>query len=133
MRQNDPVVGQILHFGLFPLEKINERGAKKVGNQTSPYLLFKIQDDLVSYRKCCHLVWDEKRLWLGSGGLKCENSVPKFEQESHPDHWGGPIDPKLCGPSSCVHQTWSASIKSYFSTFAPSTPSGIIRYGLYAV
>jgi len=73
------------------------------------------------------LFWDETRLWLGSGGLKCENSVPKFERKSHPDHWGGPIDPKLCGPSSYVHQTWSASKKSHFRTFAPSTPSDIIR------
>jgi len=32
---------------------------------------------------------------LGSGGLKCENSVPKFERESNPDHWGGPIDPNF--------------------------------------
>jgi len=69
------------------------------------------------------LFWDEKRLWLGSGGLKCDNSVPKFEQESHPDHWGGPIDPKLCGPSSYVYQTWSASKKSRFRAFALSTPS----------
>ena len=72
------------------------------------------------------LFWDEKGFWLGSGGLKCENSVPKFERESHPDHWGGPIDPKLCEPSSYVHQTWSASKKSHFRTFAPSTPSGIL-------
>jgi hypothetical protein len=47
MGQNDPVVGQILHFGPFPSEKINKRGAKKVGNQSSPNLLFKTQDDLV--------------------------------------------------------------------------------------
>jgi len=78
------------------------------------------------------LFWDEKRLWLGSGGLKCENSVPKFEREFHPDHWGGPIDPKLCGPSSYVHQTWSASKKSHFRTFAPSTPSGKIRISTHA-
>jgi hypothetical protein len=70
------------------------------------------------------VLWDEKRLWLGSGGLKCENAVPKFEREFHPDHWGGPIDPKLCGPSSYVHQTWSAFKKSHFRTFAPSTPFG---------
>ena len=48
----------------------------------------------------------------------------KFERESHPDHWSGLIDPKLCGPSSYVHQTWSASKKSHFRTFALSTPSG---------
>ena len=92
-------------------------------NQPSPNLLFKTQDDLVSSRSVAILFWDEKRLWLGSGGLNCENSVPKFEQESHPDHWGGPIDPKLCGPFSYVHQTWSASKKSHFRTFAPLTPS----------
>jgi len=73
------------------------------------------------------LCWDENRLWLGSGGLKCENPVLKFERKSHPDHWGGPIDPKLCGPSIYVHQTWSASKKSHFRTFAPSTPSGVFH------
>ena len=50
------------------------------------------------------MFWDENRLWLGSAGLKCENSVPKFERESHSSHWGSPIDPKLCKPSSYVHQ-----------------------------
>jgi hypothetical protein len=34
--------------GPFPLKQISKRGAKKVENQTSPILLFKIQDDLVS-------------------------------------------------------------------------------------
>jgi len=45
---NDLVVGQILHFGPFPLQKIDKRGAKKVENQPSPNILFKTQDDLVS-------------------------------------------------------------------------------------
>jgi len=48
MGQNDPVDGQILNFGPFPLEKINKRGAKKVENQASPNLLFETQDNLVS-------------------------------------------------------------------------------------
>jgi hypothetical protein len=48
MGQNDPVVGQILHFGPFPLKKFNMRGAKKVENQPSPNLLFETQDGLVS-------------------------------------------------------------------------------------
>jgi hypothetical protein len=47
MGQNDPVVGKILHFGPFPFEKINKRGAKKVENQPSPNLLFKTQGDMV--------------------------------------------------------------------------------------
>jgi uncharacterized protein YdgA (DUF945 family) len=55
MGQNEPVVDQILH-GPFPLKKINTRGAQKVDNQPSPNLLFKTQDDLVSQRRCCHLV-----------------------------------------------------------------------------
>jgi len=49
------------------------------------------------------LFWDERRLWLGSGGLKCENSVPKFERK--PTQTTGVVrltpnfvDPKLCGP-----------------------------------
>ena len=48
MGQNDLVVGQILHFGPFPFEKINKMGAKEVENQASPNLLFKTQDGLVS-------------------------------------------------------------------------------------
>jgi hypothetical protein len=48
MGQNDPVVGQILHFGPFPLKKNNKRGAKKVENQPSSNLLFRTLDDLVS-------------------------------------------------------------------------------------
>ena len=39
MGQSDPVVGQILHFGPFPFEKINKRGAKKVENQHQIYFL----------------------------------------------------------------------------------------------
>jgi hypothetical protein len=48
MGQNDSVVGQILHFGPFSLEKISERGAKKVEYQPSPNTLFKTQDYMVS-------------------------------------------------------------------------------------
>ena len=48
MGQNNPVIGQILHFGPFPLKKIYKRGAKKVENQASPNLLFITQDDLIS-------------------------------------------------------------------------------------
>ena len=94
-----------LHFGPFPLEKINKRGAKKVENQPPPNIHLKPR--MIWYHKgnVAILLWDEKRLCLGSGGLKCESSVPKFERESHPDHWGGPIDPKLCGTYSYVYQT----------------------------
>jgi hypothetical protein len=65
MGQNDPVVGQILHFGPFHFEKINIRGAKKVENQPSPILSSKTQDELVSYRKCCHLVLGYKEALVG--------------------------------------------------------------------
>ena len=40
MGQN-AVVGQILHFGPFPLKKINKRGAKMVENQALPNILYK--------------------------------------------------------------------------------------------
>jgi hypothetical protein len=108
MGQNDPVVGQIFHFGPFPLEKINKRGAKRW--KTNLRQIYSLKPRMIWYHKgsVAILFWDEKRLWLGSGGLKCENSVPKFERESHTDQWGGPIDPKFCGPSSYVHQTWFA-------------------------
>jgi hypothetical protein len=124
MGQNDPVVGQILHFGPFPLIKSTKGVPKRW--KTNPHQIYSLKTRMIYCHKgsVAILFWDEKRLWLGSGGLTCENPVPKFEQESHPDHWGGLIDPKLCGPSSYVNQTWSASKKSHFRTFAPSTPSG---------
>ena len=36
MGQNGAVLGQMPHFGPFPLKKISKRGAKKVGNQPLP-------------------------------------------------------------------------------------------------
>jgi len=50
------------------------------------------------------LLWDEKRSCLGRGGLLCGISVPKFELDFCPVHWGGPIGPKLHEPSSCIIQ-----------------------------
>jgi hypothetical protein len=41
MGQNGAVLGQIDHFGPFPLEKISKRGAQKVENQPSPIILYK--------------------------------------------------------------------------------------------
>jgi hypothetical protein len=72
------------------------------------------------------LFWDEKRLWLGNGGLKCENSVPKFELDFCPDHWGSFFGLKLHESSSHVILTRVASEKEQFKTFAPSTTSGIL-------
>jgi len=54
--------------------------------------------------------------------------VPKFELDFCQDHWGGPIDPKLCGPSSYVNQTWFASKKHISRTFAQLTPSANLSY-----
>ena len=128
MGQNGAAFGQLPHVGPFPLEKISKRGAKKVENQLSPNILFKPQD------VGCHkgsppvLFWDEKRPCLGRGGLLCGNSVPKFELYFCPDHRGGPFGPKLHEPSSYIIQTWFASKKSHFRTFAQLTPSGIIVY-----
>ena len=51
-----------------------------------------------------------------------EISMPKFELRFCPGHWGGPIDPKLCGPASYVDQIWSEAKKSQSRTFAQSTP-----------
>ena len=48
MGQNRAVFGQIPYFGPFPFKKISKRGAQKVGNQHSPNILFKPQDDYVS-------------------------------------------------------------------------------------
>jgi len=48
MGQIGAVLGQIPHFGPFPLKKISKRGAIKVGNQHSPNIRFKPQDDYVS-------------------------------------------------------------------------------------
>ena len=52
---------------------------------------------MIWYHKRSPLVlfWDEKRPWLGRGGLWCGNSVPKFELYFCPDHWGGPFGPNF--------------------------------------
>ena len=71
---------------------------------------------------------DEKRSCLGRGGLKCGNSVPKFELDFCPDHWGGPFGPKLNEPSSYIIQPWFLSKKSHSRTFAPWTSSaGLLK------
>jgi hypothetical protein len=44
-----------------------------------------------------------------------------------PDHWGGPIGPKLCEPSTYVILFWCASKKSHFQTFTQLNPSGRIH------
>ena len=85
---------------------------------------------MIWYHKGSHpvLVWEEKRSYLGRGGLLCENSVPKFVLDFCPVHWGGPFGPKLHEPSSYIIQTWFVSKKSHFRTFAPLTPSGIFTW-----
>jgi hypothetical protein len=110
MEWNGPVVGQILHFGPFPLKKISKRGAKKVRNQPSPNLNLFSNPRMIWYHKGSPpaLFWDEKRPWLGRDGLQCGNSVPNFKLDFYPDHWGGPFGPKLHEPSSCINQTWFA-------------------------
>jgi hypothetical protein len=40
MGRNGAVVGQVPHFGPFPLEKISIRGAKRVENQVPPNPVF---------------------------------------------------------------------------------------------
>ena len=100
MGQNGAVVGQI-PFWPISLKKISKRGAKKV--EIQPNVLFKPQDGLVSCRKSSVLIWDEKRPWLGRGGLICGNSMPKFELDFCPDHWGSPLDLKLHETSSSVN------------------------------
>jgi len=84
---------------------------------------------MIWYHKRSHpvLFWDEKRPWLGRGGLKCGNSVPKFELDFCPDHWGGPFGPKPHEPSSYIIQTWFASKKSHFRTSALLTPSARVN------
>jgi hypothetical protein len=60
------------------------------------------------------LFWDENRSCLGRGGLLCENSVPKFELDFCPDHWGSLFGPKPHEPSSYIIHTWSVSKQSHF-------------------
>jgi hypothetical protein len=86
----------------FP-EKINKRGANLV-KSTFTNILFNPR--MIWYHKGSPpvLFWDEKRPWLGRGGLLCGNSVLKCELEFCPDHWGGPFGPKFHEPSSYIIQ-----------------------------
>jgi hypothetical protein len=51
MGQNGAVVGQVLHLAHFPWKKSAKGVSKRVKNRISLYLLFKTQDDLVSYKE----------------------------------------------------------------------------------
>ena len=123
MEWNDPVVGQIPHFGPFPFEKLTTGVPKRW--KTNLHQICFSNPRMIWYHKGSHpvLFWDEKRSCLGRGGLLCVNSVPNFELDFCPDHWGGPFVPKLHEPSNYIIQTWFVLKKSHFRTYAPSTPS----------
>ena len=135
MEWNDPVVGQKLHFGPFPFllpknpslptSRKSTPGVPKRWKANLHQICFS-NPRLFWYHKGSPpvLFWDEKRPWLGRGGLLCGNSVPKFELDFCPDHWVGPFGPKLHETSRyIIHNNWLASKKSHFRTFAPLTPS----------
>jgi hypothetical protein len=44
----------------------------------------------------------EKRPWVECGGSICKHSVPKFELDFCPDHWGSPFGLKPHETSSYV-------------------------------
>jgi hypothetical protein len=48
MGQNGAVLGQIPHFGPLPLGENQQKGCQKGGNQPSPNILSKPQDNLIS-------------------------------------------------------------------------------------
>jgi len=79
----------------FPLKKSTKGVPKRW--KTNLHQIYSLKPRVIWYYKgsVAILFWDEKRLCLGSGGLNCENSVPKFERESHPDHWGGRLTPNF--------------------------------------
>jgi hypothetical protein len=123
---NKAVLGQIPHFGPFPLEKISTRGCQKGGNSTFTKYTFQtlgwfgiIKEVLLSY-----LGW--KEALIGEWWPKMWKLSTKIWTGIQPRPLGWSDWPQLCGPSRNVHQTWSASKKSHFRTFAPSTPSGIV-------
>jgi len=90
MEWNGPVIGQILHFGPFSFKK-QQKGCQK--DKKSNFTKSTFQTP--GWFGHNLLFWDEKRSWLGRGGLWCGYSVPRFELDFCPDHWGGPFGPKL--------------------------------------
>ena len=82
MRRNDPVVGQIFHFGPFPLETAAKGAPKRWKTNLHQICFSKLR--MIWYHKGSPpvLFWDENRSCLGRGGLSCGNSVPKFELDS---------------------------------------------------
>jgi hypothetical protein len=97
MGQNGAVVGQVPHFGPFPLEKISKRGGKSVGNQVR---LSACQTILHHIRSTPVVFWGEKRPWVECGGSIRKHSVPNFELGFCTDRWGVPFGLKL-------HKTWN--------------------------
>ena len=130
MEWNDLVVGQVLHLAHFP-ERKSTKGVPNRWKINLHQICFS-KPRMIWYHKgsVAILFWDEKRLWLGSGGLKQEYSVPNFERKSHPPRPLGWSDwPKTLGAYSYVNQTWFATKKPQFRTIAQLTPSAIIPEG----
>jgi len=78
----------------------------------------------------------EKRPWVECGGSKHKYSVPKFELDFCPDHWGSPFGLKLHETVSYVIKQDLHRERNIFRTFAPSTTSVIPLYypiGAYCV
>jgi len=78
MGQNDTAVAQILHFGPFPFQRKSTKGCLKGG--TNLHQIYFLKPRMIWYHigSFAILFWDEKGLWLGSGGLKCEKRSAKI-------------------------------------------------------
>jgi hypothetical protein len=61
--------------------------------------------------------WGGKRPWVECGGSIRKHSVPKFELDSCPDHWGSQLGLKLHETSSYAVYTRFASKKEHFQDF----------------
>ena len=92
MGQNGAVVGQIPHFGPFHLErKHQQKGCQKRWNTKFHQIRFSASQTIPHHKRSIPVVfWGEKRPWVECGGSIRKHSVPNFELDFCPDHWGSP-------------------------------------------
>ena len=111
MGQNGAAVGQVPHFGPFPLKKINKRVPKRWKANLHQICFSKPRMILYHKGNPPVMFWDERGPGWGVVACNVETQCQKilnFELDFCPGHWVGPFGPKLHEPSSYTIQTYFA-------------------------
>ena len=99
--RNRAIVGQVPHFGPFPL-KNQQKEYQKVWKTKFHQIRFSACQTIHHKSSTPVVFWGGKRPWVECGGSIRKHSVPTFELDFCPDHLGGPFGLKLHETSSCV-------------------------------